>query len=169
MNKKYFLLLLLIPVIIIAIIFTVWIAKGEPKLNETTTEAVTAEQSFESVTDAGIIEIEKEYTLNEILQIKTNWNKEYAFPCDIEKVQITNNDEQNITMSLTTDKCTYSDAVSFYNKYTKNKEQLNSTSTQDTFFVSFVDCQVSRTISVVKDTQNIIITITYSLENTNKR
>lgn len=170
MNKKYFLLLLCIPVLIISIVFAVWVYKdGHIKTPPTTETTSQISESFETVTDNGSIDIKKEYTIDEVLKIKTNWNPQYSFPCESDSVEILNKTDTEITYFLSTDKISFNDTINFYNKYTKNKQYLNTTSTRNSFFFSFQEDFVSRTISIADNGNSISITIVYSLENTNKR
>ena len=122
-----------------------------------------------TVPDNGSIEYEKTYTMEEMLEIKTSWNIKYVFPTDFDNVKIDKKDETNLKMSLTTSKVNYVEAREFYKTYTIGKQKLNATDTGESFFVSFEEDYVSRTIMVVDNGDNVVITVTYSMDNVNKR
>lgn len=161
--KKLFLIL-----ISFCLFFSCLTACGNKDTNDNTTNTTTPVLPFEEVKDEGDVEFEKEYTIDEILEIKTNWNKEYVFLKDFDDVIIEKTDSKNIKMSLTTKNQTFDEAVAFYQKYTANKDR-NSTKTPESYFVSFVDEYVARTILVVKNQNDIYIEINYSLDDVNKR
>ena len=119
--------------------------------------------------DKGEVKYEDEYTLSEILEIKTNWNKEYVFPCDISHVQIEEENDTNLVMSLKTQQITYNDALVFYENYTLDKKHRNVTNTKESCLITFEEEYVSRTIMVVQNAEDVMITITYSMDNVNKR
>lgn len=132
-------------------------------------DTVSTTEPFELVEDNGKVEIQKEYTMDELLKIKTNWNKEYVFPCETDKVKITKKDDHNITMTLAVTERTYKEVINFYDKYTATKQNRNSTKTDETYFISFDEDYTTRTIMMVKNTDNTFVTVTYSLDNANKR
>ena len=129
----------------------------------------TPTEPFETTPDNGKVEYEKTYTMKEILEIKTNWQPQYAFPCDTDKVEIEEETDTKLKMSLKTSAITYDKAIEFYNKYTANKENKNKMTTLESCFYSFEEEYVARTIMIVKNKDNIKITIEYSMENVNKR
>lgn len=126
-------------------------------------------EAFETVPDKGKVEYEKEYTMKEILEIKTNWNAEYAFPCDVDKVTITKETDTEIKMSLETNNITLKEAVSFYDKYTANKDNKTKTTTAETCLFSFEEDYIARTIMIAEIKDKIVITIEYSMDDVNKR
>ena len=129
----------------------------------------TPTEPFETTPDNGKVEYEKTYTMKEVLEIKTNWQSQYAFPCDTDKVEIEEETDTKLKMSLKTSGVTYEKSVEFYDKYTANKENKNKTTTLESCFYSFEEEYVTRTIMIVKNKDNVKITIEYSMENVNKR
>ena len=127
------------------------------------------EVTIPTVPDNGKVEIEKKYTMQEMMEIKTSWNIEYVFPCDFENVKITKSDDTNLKMALTTDDVTYAEACSFYKQYTIGKQKMNSTNTGESYFISFEEEYVSRTIMIVNNGDNVAITVNYSMDNVNRR
>lgn len=154
--------------LILCLLFSV-VGCSKTPIENTTQPETTPTEPFETVEDKGKVNIEKEYTMEEILDIKTNWNKEYVFPCEVDKVKIEKQDKTNITMSLLATEKTFQQLIDFYNKYTANKNNKNSTKTNETYFISFEEDYVSRTIMLVKNKDNTRITITYSMDNVNRR
>ncbi len=126
-------------------------------------------EPFETTPDNGEVEYEKNYTMKEVLEIKTNWQSQYAFPCDTDKVEFEEETDTKLKMSLKTSSITYEKTVEFYDKYTANKENKNKTTTLESCFYSFEEEYVTRTIMIVKNKDNVKITIEYSMENVNKR
>ena len=163
---KKFLVLLLVFILIFCSLTAC--KSNEGHINETNSKP-SQTLPFEDVKDNGDVEFEKEYTIDEILKIKTNWNKEYVFLKDIDNVVVEKKDDKNIKMSLTTNTHTFKEATEFYQKYTENKENKNYTKTPESYFVSFIEEYVSRTILVVENKDNIYIEINYSLDDVNKR
>ena len=161
--KKIFLLLLSL-----IFIFSLCACSGD-KAETQTSDTTSVTEPFETVEDNGKVEIQKEYTMEELLKIKTNWNKEYVFPCEVDKVKITKKDNQNIVMTLAVTEKTYDEVVKFYDKYTATKQNRNSTKTAESYFISFDEDYTTRTIMMVKNTNNTFVTVTYSLDNANKR
>ena len=148
--------------------FCVACTKETPPTEPSMQEVVT-EPEATTVPDKGVVEYEKKYTMDELLEIKTSWNIKYVFPTDFDKVEIIKKDDTNLKMCLSTEKCTYEEARTFYKTYTLGKQKMNTTDTGESYFVSFEEEYVNRTIMVVKNANNIVITVTYSMDNVNKR
>lgn len=143
--------------------------ENNPSTSPNTEQSTKPTEPFETAPDNGEVEYEKTYTMAEILEIKTNWQAQYAFPCDTDKVTIEEETDTRIKMSLTTSGVSYEKAVEFYDKYTANKENKNKTTTLESCFISFEEEYVTRTVMIVKNKDNVAITIEYSTENVNKR
>lgn len=140
-----------------------------PTNSETpSTNSTEATLPSETTPDNGKVEYEKEYTMKEILEIKTNWNAKYAFPCDADKVVIESETDTTIKMSLTTRNSSFEETISFYDKYTANKEKKNKTLTSETCLFTFEEDYVARTVMIVKNKDNVVITIEYSMDIVNK-
>ena len=72
-------------------------------------------------------------------------------------------------MTLAVTEKTYDEVIKFYDKYTATKQNRNSTKTAESYFISFDEDYTTRTIMMVKNTNNTFVTVTYSLDNANKR
>lgn len=163
--KKIFAILLTL----VLVLCSLTACKNNEDVPSSTESTPTQTLPFEDVKDNGDVEFEKEYTIDEILKIKTNWNKEYVFLKDVDSVSVEKKDDRNLKMSLTTNNQTFKEATEFYQKYTENKENKNFTKTPESYFVSFIEEYVSRTILVVENRDSIYIEINYSLDDVNKR
>jgi hypothetical protein len=164
----------IISILLSVVIALLFVACNSDKQNtETTVPDVTqgTENTIvpETVPDNGEVEYEKEYTIKEMLEIKTSWNIQYVFPADFDKVKTVKEDNTNLKMSLVTSEISYENACDFYKKYVFGKDKLNSTDTGESLFISFEEDFVCRTITVVNNGDNVAITINYTMDNVNKR